>query len=152
MILNLTGQKYSQNMEIPVYQSQKKDISVIMNADFLLTLEGRECIIDLSGVGPDMMAMLRENQFSILSLAQEEDGGSILLKILNLLKIHFDSRPHDFAATDRDGSRNIQLTIPGIIFSDVKGQNILATGLPIPPEIIHLLAQKGYKILRLRPL
>ena len=51
MVLSLTGQSFSKNIEIPFYQGQKTQFSFLMKADFFLYVHGKEAIIDYSGLG-----------------------------------------------------------------------------------------------------
>jgi hypothetical protein len=50
---------------------------------------------------------------------------------------------------DRDKTRNITLTVPGISFYDQEGKKILATDKKMPEEIVSFLNQKGYNLLEL---
>ena len=68
---------------------------------------------------------------------------------LNLLGVKFDSKPHAFIAAERDESKNVRLMIQGIIFQDNDGQNIFATPLFLPKEIVSFISQKGYRLLQL---
>jgi hypothetical protein len=52
-------------------------------------------------------------------------------------------------ASSRGESRNVKMTIPGIVFQDNHGQNIFASHLRLPDEIVGFLYKKGYKILNL---
>jgi hypothetical protein len=149
MILNLTGQPFSRDVEIPIYKSGKTDFNLIIKAGFFLKIDKKDCIIDLTGFSPDVIALLEEHQFSVLALANEKNPSSIVSKTLGFLGVQFDSKPHDFMAAERDELKNIRLTIPGIIFQDNNGQRIFATHLRIPEEIAIFLSQRGYSILSL---
>jgi LysM repeat protein len=149
MVLTLSGQRFSTNVEIPVYQSKKADFNLIIKADFFLNINGKDCIIDRTGIGADIVSLLKEHQFSVLALSEEKDPSSIVSKTLDFAGIKFDSGPHPFMATEREDSRNIKITIPGIIFRDQNDQTILATHLRIPDELASFLSRKGYKILSL---
>ncbi|MFC1823060.1 LysM peptidoglycan-binding domain-containing protein [Thermodesulfobacteriota bacterium] len=151
VLLNTTGQRFSAGVEIPVYQSRKKDFNLIIKADFLMNIGGRDAIIDLTGLGPDILSMLQEHQFLVLSLAGENDPAAAVSKTLSFLGVRFDSQRHSFSATRRGESRNILVTIPGIIFRDQKGSSVFATHTKLPEELARFLAQKGYKILKLHP-
>jgi hypothetical protein len=146
MLLNLTGQEYKKQVQISVYQSGKGDFDLVINADFLLNMDGKDYIIDLTGLDDQFTSLLKEHQFSVLSLAGEKDPLHIVSSTLKFLGVQFDSKPHHFMATKRDKSKNIMLTIPSIIFRDNNNQNILATPLVIPYEIANFLSQRGYKI------
>lgn len=146
MLLNLTGQEYKKQVQISVYQSGKGDFDLVINADFLLNMDGKDSIIDLTGLDDHITSLLKEHQFSVLSLAGEKDPLHTVSSTLKFLGVKFDSKPHHFMATKRDKSKNIMLTIPSIIFRDNNNQNILATPLVIPSEIARFLSQRGYKI------
>jgi hypothetical protein len=148
-IMNLTGQPFSRGVEIPIYKSGKTHFNLVMRADFLLKVKGKDCIIDLTGLEPDIATLLEEHQFSVLPLAGDKDPSSIVSKTLDLLGVQFDSKPHDFIAAERDQQKNIRLTIPGIVFQANSGKNILATPLTIPDDIALFLSQRGYNILNL---
>lgn len=148
-ILNLAGRNFSSKMEIPIYQSKKSDFNLIVKADFFLNINGRDCIIDLSGLGPDIITLLKEHQFLVLAISGEKSSTVVVTKTLEFLGVEFDSKPHPFLATDRADSNNIKLMIPGIIFQDSNAQNIFATHLRLPPEIINFLTRKGYRVLHL---
>lgn len=148
-VLNLTGQPFSQGVELPIYKSGKTDFNLVMRADFLLKAHGKDCIIDLTGLEPDIVALLREHDFSVLVLAGEKNPSTVVSKTLDLLGVRFDSNRHDFMAAERAQDKNVKLTIPGIIFQANSGQNILATPLEIPDDLALFLSQRGYNILSL---
>ena len=148
-ILDLTGQPFSRGVEIPIYKSGKSNFNLVMKADFLLKVNGRDCIIDLKGLEPDIATLLEEHQFRVLLLAGNKDPSSVVSKTLDLLGVQFDSKPHDFMAAERDQQKNVTLTIPGIVFQANSGKNIFATPLEIPDDIALFLSQRGYDILNL---
>jgi hypothetical protein len=149
IILRKTGQSFSRDVEIPIVKGGDTDFNLIIRADFFLKVRGKDAIVDLEGIGPDMIALLEEHQLKVLSLAGEEDPSSILRNTLEFLGIPLDSRAHDFMAAERGEQKDIRLTIHGIVFQDEEGQNILATHLNIPEEIALFLSQRGYHLLRL---
>lgn len=148
-LLDLTGRSYSAQVEIPVYQRQKADFKLIVKADFFLKIKNRDAIIDLTGLGPEVISLLEEHQFLVLSLATEKNLLSIASMTLGFLGIESHDGPHSFFATNRDDSRNVKLTLPGIIFSDANGNAILATPLSVPDDIAVFLSKRAYRILPL---
>ena len=149
MVLNLTGQTYHRDVDIPIYEAQKTDFNLIVRADFLLPMDGKNGIIDFTGLGPDVVALLREHHYEVLPLAQETYPPAVVSQILKFTGVQFDAEPHAFMATPRDASKNISVTIPGIVFQDNRGQNVFASQLALPNEIAGFLTRKGYKILSL---
>ncbi|MFZ7110844.1 MAG: LysM peptidoglycan-binding domain-containing protein [Desulfatiglandales bacterium] len=148
-LLDLIGQPYSRAVDIPVYQGSEKDFNLMIKADFLCKVLGRDAIIDFSGLGPDILSLLKEHGFSILSLTGESDMIVLISKTLDFLGIGFDAEPRPFMAVKRPESRNIQMTIPGISFQDSSGQSILATPLNLPGAVSGFLSRKGFRVLGL---
>jgi hypothetical protein len=143
---NLIGQPFSPRVEIPVYQSHRPDFQLTVKASFFLKIKGRDAIVDLTGLEPEIISFLEEHWCLYLSLVAEKDPLDMVAKTLKFLDIQFDPGPHSFMATTRNDWRNIKLTLPGIIFPDSRGKPILATSLNLPGEIAAFLSRKGYKI------
>lgn len=149
LVLKLTGHNLSGRVKIPIYKKQKKDFKFTIKADYLFNIGGRQCIIDFSGLGPEIISLLEENRFRVLSLSGEKELSLILKRTLKFLGVKFDSDPHSLLATDRDDTRNVRLTIPGIVFRDRKGRSVFTTHISLPTEIVTFLSQRGYTILSL---
>jgi LysM repeat protein len=148
-VLNLTAQSYSTEVDIPLYEKQKSDFKLSAKADFLLKNREKDTVIDLKGLGPEIISLLKERGFLILSLASEKNPLTIIKRLLRFLDIKFDAGPHYFMATTGPITKNIKLTVPGIVFSDSLGDTLLATPLSLPEEIKVFCSNKGYKILPL---
>jgi hypothetical protein len=136
-------------MELSVFRDQQTDFDLIIIADFLLQIDGQDHIVDISGIGPDIVSLVKEHQFSYLPLVGEADPSVIVARTLEFLGVTFDSSPHAFRAVEREDARNVRLVIPGISFQDTNGGSVLATPLRIPAEIRRLLSRKGFKIMSL---
>jgi hypothetical protein len=146
MTFKLIVQPFSSQVEIPVYQSHRPDFQLTVKANFFLKTKGRDAIVDLTGLEPEIISFLEEHQCLYLSLVAEKDPLDMVAKTLKFLDVQFDPGPHSFMATTRNDWRNIKLTLPGIIFTDSRGKPILATSLNLPGEIAAFLSRKGYKI------
>ena len=148
-LLDLTGRSYSTGVEIPVYQKQKADFKLIIKADFFLKIKGRDAIIDLIGLAPEMISLLEDHEFSVLSMANEKDPLAMVSSTLGFLDIESQNGPHSFMVDNRDDLRNIKLTLPGVVFTDSRGNPVLATQLILPEEIEVFLSKRAYRILPL---
>jgi len=148
-VLNLTGQAFTRDVEMPVIQGQKSGVSLMVKADFFLYVGGKDSIIDFTGIGPDIVPLLKEYKVSVLSLANEQDPTQIVSKILDFTGVKFDSRDHPFTAAGKEDSKNFKLTIPGIVFRDNRGQNVFVSHLKLPDDIAEFLSRRGYKVLSL---
>jgi hypothetical protein len=151
VLLNLTGQRFAKDQEIPVYQRRKSDFNLIIKADFLYNRQGVDYIIDLTGLGAEVVALLRDHRFVLLSLAGEVDPAVVLTKTLDFVDAEFDAESHAILAMNRAETRNVAITLPGISFRNHSGNAIFATQLDLPSGIGSVLSQRGYKILQLAP-
>ena len=148
-VLNLTGQPFTRDVEMPVIQGQKSGVSLMVKADFFLYVDGKDSIIDFTGIGPDIIPLLKEYKVSVLSLANEGDPAQMVSKILDFIGVKFESKPHPFTAGGKEASKNFKLIIPGIVFRDNHGQNVFASHLKLPDDIAGFLSRRGYKVLSL---
>jgi hypothetical protein len=148
-LFNLIGQPFSKDVEIPIYQSEKTDFNLIIKADIFLNANGRDSIIDLNGLGDEIITLLKQHGFSVLSLSLERKPAMVLSKTLTLLDIPFESKPHPFLMADRDESKNVRLMVQGIIFQNGNNQRFFATPLFLPQGIVDFITQKGYRIMQL---
>jgi hypothetical protein len=148
-VLNLTGQTFTRDVEMPVIQGKNSGVSLMIKADFFLYVDGKDSIIDFKGIGPDIVPLLKEYKVSVLSLANEEDPARMVSRILDFIGVKFDSKPHPFTTAGREDSKNFKLTIPGIVFRDNHGQNVFACQLKLPEDIAGFLSRQGYKVLSL---
>ena len=131
------------------YQRNKADFKLVIKADFFLNIQGKDAIIDLTGLAPEVISLLDEHQFLVLSLADEKDPLAMVSKTLGFVGVQSQDGPHSFIAADRSDSRNVKLTVSGIIFSDTYGNAIFATPLNLPNEIASFLSTRAYRILPL---
>lgn len=148
-VLNMVGQDYTQDMEIPVYQSERDDFSLIISPDFFFNRNGMDKIIDITGLGSEIVEMLKEQQLGILQLSSTEGPLSSAQKILEFLEIRFESGRHEFVTTNRDISRNVIMTIPGILFKDKDANEVFITQTLLPDEVADFLTTKDLKIFQL---
>ena len=149
MVLNLAGRDFTRNMEMPLYRDGTGGFRMIVKADFFLYLDRKEAIIDFSGIGDEMIPLLKEYKVSVLSVAAEADPGVIVSRILDFIGVKFDSSPQAFTASGSADSNSIMVTIPGISFQNARGQSVFASSVNLPEEIAGFLSRKGYRVLSL---
>jgi hypothetical protein len=151
-ILRYAGCRYSSKVEIPAFQLRKEDYELIINADFLLQVNGRDSIIDLTGMVPEAVTILKDHQFSILSLSGgDSDPLDAAAKVLQFVEVPINQGPHRFEASCGEGASNISFILHGITFADKEGRTVLATALPLSEEVLSFLGFKGVTVLELEP-
>jgi len=148
-LLDLTGQNYSTNVELPVYQSEKADFNLVIKADFSINSSSRGYIIDLNGLGTDIIDLLKEHQFMVYSISKKKSSFDIVTGTLDFLGIKYEAKPHQFLSTNGPESKNIIINIQGINFRDSNSKDIFATSLKLPRQLIRFLNMNGYRVLQL---
>ena len=148
MVLTLTGQPHEAHVKIPAFESQNDDFKLTVTADFYLTGHGRERVIDLSGLEPEVVALLKERGISVLSLRTERNPLVIVSKTLKFLGWAHKMGPH-ILATAPHGDQNVKLTLSGVVFSSEKGRSVLMTPINLPPGVAEFLYEKGYRVVTL---
>jgi hypothetical protein len=146
-VLNLTGQDFSSRLRIPAYESANSDFRFTIEADFYLKIRGKTHIIDLAGLDPEVIALLRDDGISVLSLKKEHEPLTMVAKTLKFLNVNFQPGPHSFLTNPDDITRNVELTLKGILFYAHNGDSVFVSPLNLPSEIGAFLSQKGYKVL-----
>ena len=146
-VLNLTGRDFSSRLRIPAYESANNDFRFTIEADFYLKIKGKSHIIDLAGLSPDVIALLRDDGISVLSLKKEHEPLTMVTKTLEFLNVNFKTGPHSFLSNPGNVTSNVELTLTGIIFHAHNGDSIFVTPLNLPSEIGAFLSQRGYRVL-----
>ena len=147
-VLRRTGRSFSTHLDIPAFQSRKADLQLIIKADFFLRVGGKDAIIDLTGLSPEVVSFLAEHRFATLPLAGETGPISMTGRLLEFLGVPFDGAPHRFLAAGTEEARTIAFTLPGIVFADAAGAPVFVTDRDIPLQIGAFLSRKGFNILK----
>ncbi|MBL7203957.1 MAG: hypothetical protein ISS63_06440 [Desulfobacteraceae bacterium] len=146
-VLNLTGQDFSTRLRIPAYESANNDFRFTIEADFYLKIRGKSHIIDLAGLDPEVIALLSDDGISVLSLTKEHEPLTMVAKTLKFLNVNFEPGPHSFLTSPGNITRNVELTLKGILFYAHNGDSVFVSPLNLPSEIGAFLSQRGYKVL-----
>ncbi len=149
-LLTLTGRPHGKKVKISAFESRNDDFKLTVTADFHFKSQGKEWVIDLSGLDPEIVALLKENGVSVLSLSKERDALNMASRILAFLGWPHKMGPHTLA-TAPDDKNNIKLTLSGIIFFTEQGHSVFMTPITLPPEVALFLYQKGYRVITLAP-
>jgi LysM repeat protein len=148
-LLELLERPLSKRIKIPIYDNQKTDYNLIIEADFFLKLHGKDAIINLGDLDQKVIDFLQTHRFQVLTLADEKEPLELVKKTLKFLDKDFVEGPHTFQALPKDDTRNIEIIIDGLIFSDHKDKSVLVSPRRLPQEIVNFLAGSELKVIRL---
>lgn len=146
-ILKMTGRPHTTGKEMPAFISQKDDFKLTVRADFYVEDQKNGAIIDLSGLDPKVISLLRDRGVEVLSLSGETRLLTTMSKVLKFLHIRYKEGPHTFDAVPGKTVTNVRLTLQGVVFQDGNGESVIATGAGLPDQIVRFLSQKGYRVL-----
>ena len=150
-LLRLTGRSFSTRVKIPVYQSRRADLRLMIIADFFLKVAGEDAIISLGNLDPEITSFLKEHRFRVLSLAPGEEPQAVVRRTLAFIGQPCDSNPHVFKAGTRGDTPVITLTLPGDVFQDRDDRPVLATRLALPDEMVRFLSLRNFRVMMLVP-
>ncbi|NLD35638.1 MAG: LysM peptidoglycan-binding domain-containing protein [Desulfatiglans sp.] len=139
-ILELAEQPFSGKRDIPIYSEEGSDFNLTIKADYIFNRKGREHIIDMNGLEEDVIKLLKEGGFSVLSLAGETELLKVTGRVLGFLGEEWSDTEQGFYALPKEGQGNVRLIIPGVIYRDIKGRVNLFTFIRPIREISGLLA------------
>ncbi len=148
MVLTLTGHPHDARVKIPAFESRNDDFKLTVTADFYLTAHGKERVIDLSGLDPEIVALLKERGVSVLSLSKETNPLAMASKTLKFLGWQHKMGPHALS-TAPHSKKNVKLTLSGLIFFSEGGHSVFMTPLDLPPEVAQFLYEKGHRVVML---
>ena len=148
MVLTLTGHPHDARVKIPAFESRNDDFKLTVTADFYLTAHGKERVIDLSGLDPEIVALLKERGVSVLSLSKEKNPLAMASKTLKFLGWQYKMGPHTLS-TAPHGQKNVNLTLSGLIFFSEGGHSVFMTPLDLPPGVVRFLHEKGHRVVML---
>lgn len=148
-LLEISGQDYSADKELPVYANGQGDYNLVIKADFSVNISGRDYIIDLSGLGKDVINLLEERRFMVHSISSGDSPSDIVTGVFDFLGIRYDTGQHKFFSINGPETRNIILDVRGITFRDSNLKNVFATSLRMSRELILFLNMNGYRVLQL---
>jgi nucleoid-associated protein YgaU len=148
MVLTLTGHPHDARVKIPAFESRNDDFKLTVTADFYLTAHGKERVIDLSGLDPEIVALLKERGVSVLSLSKEKNPLAMASKTLKFLGWQYKMGPHALS-TAPHSKKNVNLTLSGLIFFTEGGHSVFMTPLDLPPEVARFLYEKGHRVVML---
>ncbi|HIJ20391.1 MAG TPA: hypothetical protein HPP58_05030 [Deltaproteobacteria bacterium] len=106
-------------------------------------------IFDLTGLDPQIIALLKKRQISVLSLVDEKDPLVITDRILDKLQVKSKKGPHKMEAIHDAENKKVAITMPGILFRGVDGKEVLVTPVEVPEEISTFLSKKELGLLLL---
>jgi len=145
-VLSMAGNRFASKEVIPMSRGRKGEFSFSITADYLVHLKGREAIIDMSGIGSDMTKLLEEKGYSVISVEGEKDRTAVIKKVLDFVGISFKEGMHFFTVLPGGEERNFVIEIDGIVFTDARGNAVLATKAEVPFQVALMLERKGVRV------
>ena len=115
-VLDLIGQKYELDLSIPLMgkETTTQDFNLTASAPVYFTRNGRNYVIAPDGLSEEMTALLEKHNFLVVARQTGQDADDLAENILQALGINTESGL-TIKASSRPESRNIELTVPGLL-------------------------------------
>ncbi|MBN1904791.1 MAG: LysM peptidoglycan-binding domain-containing protein [Deltaproteobacteria bacterium] len=139
-ILELAEQPYSLKRDIPLYRGEGSDFNLTIKADYSFNRKGKDYIIDMNGLEVEVITLLNEHGFSVLSLAGEAELLKAAGRVFDFMGEEWSDSGEGFYALPKEAQGNVRLIVPGIIYRDIKGRVNLFTFIRPIQEISGFLA------------
>ena len=145
-VLDLAGQPFAGGVQIPAYQSSSAGLRLVIDADFYLQVNGRDAVIDLRGLPPEIVSFLNENRFMVLPLSGVTDGVAAAEKVLRFIEVPSGSFPeHCIAGLGVEG--NVEVSVRGACFDAGEAGTVLVISSPLPAQLEPLFARRNVTVL-----
>ncbi len=144
LLLTLTGHAFSAREQIPAFLGQKEDFRLVINADFFVKTAAGNIVFDLTGLDPQIIALLKKRKISVLSLVKEQDPSVITERVLQTLNVKSGKGPHKLDAIQDAEGKKVTITIPGVIFKGADKKQVLVTPVDLPEDISAFLSRKDF--------
>lgn len=141
-LLKLAGQDCSKNVPISIYSRESSGLALNVTIDRTFIKDGRKHLIYLQDKSPKLLHLLTKQGFPLLRLTSEEDAVTTIKKVLDFLKIHYQSPIITFATSMAEQENKIWINIPGILFETEEKKSFL-THLDLHQALTGFLAKKG---------
>lgn len=147
-ILNLVGQPFESDMTIPLTPpgTTGQDFNITVQAPIFFSRLGGNYIVLSSGLTPEMQKMLENQRYTVIYRRPGESAQGLALKILSAIGIKTENGLI-VTGYGQSGSRNIELTWPGVLFKN-GGMDLLLTAKTIPATLSPLINRPNLKVVR----
>jgi LysM repeat protein len=145
-VLSMTGMAFDKRVKVPLERGRKGEFSFELTTDYLVHLKGRKAVLDLTGLGADIEALLKEKGYAFLSLAGEKDHQAIVRRMLAFLEIPFLEGRQEFSLLPDSG---VRLAARGMVFADKAGKKVFLTEDPLDPPIASMLGARKVRVARI---
>ena len=149
-ILDLVGQKYETNLSIPLMQGQNSgtDFNFTVEAPIYFTRNGTNYVVSTGEMTDEVEDLLKKNKFKVVASTPAEGSRSLAERLLEAMAIK-TSEGLDVMGSTRPKNLNIEVTVPGLLFT-AGGKQTLLTPTEIPEELAILMAQPSRQVVRYR--
>jgi len=116
--------------------------------NFLRVPHGIDVIIDFETLFGDAKSQIEASNLKVLTVRSDDQPLTIAENILQAINIPYKEDPV-FLGADREVSRAVSITIPGLLISYPPQSHTLLTGVPFERDLYHFLKDKEIRVLKM---
>jgi hypothetical protein len=147
-ILELIGQPYEVDLSIPLMRDDSggDGFNLTVQAPLYFSRSGRNFIVTPNDFSGDVLEALEANGFRVVTIDPREGLSSLAQKTLEAMGIPTEAGL-TIQASSRPKNANIELTLPGLTFSQ-GGRRFFLTPVSPSPLLTPLLDEPGLRVVR----
>lgn len=123
-------------------------IQVRASSNLISTRDGKEVLVDFGDLYGDAIQSIEKTGFKIIQILEKDDLPSIMVKLMEAVRIPFTVNP-SFIAAKSQGIYHARLTIPGFLIEKGGESKILLASVPLHDRIVQFLQEQGILIIRI---
>ncbi|OEU67290.1 MAG: hypothetical protein BBJ57_06405 [Desulfobacterales bacterium PC51MH44] len=144
-LLSAMGYRYTPSVNI-LFPYAGIEIKAVSN---LATKNNkRSFLVDFGELYGDAVDAIEKSGLNVTRVKDNDHFHVIMQKLLDAMDVSYTDDPTFFAA-QRPAIHNTTLTIPGFLIASPEKPKILLSLAPLHDEVMHFLANKGVKIIRI---
>ncbi len=145
-LLDLVGQKYEQDLNIPLVTNGGQDFNLTIQVPVYFARAGEKFVLSLQPLPESMTKLLTEHNFSLITRTKGEKPAEFAARLLKELGIRFD-KGLKISASTRPSGRNLEVDFPGLLL-DLGLRQVLLTPVAVPFELAGVLNKPNLKVVR----
>jgi LysM repeat protein len=144
----VTAMGYSYEPRVP-FSFVYAGVQIETTANIIHGEEALDVVVDFGTFYGDAKSAIEAGGLKVVSIRPEDEALNIVRDILRACGIPFSEDPVFFAA-NREVSKTVSLTIPGVLASHPDQGRTLLTRPPLHPKICDFLTEREIKVLKIK--
>ncbi|MEW6264151.1 MAG: LysM peptidoglycan-binding domain-containing protein [Thermodesulfobacteriota bacterium] len=147
-LLEMVGQRYETDLSIPLLQGggSSQEFTFTVTAPLFFSRAGVNYVVTFNYTAGEVRQLLESHRFKVIARMPGESSQVFAQRLLAAMGLKVESGL-TIMASRRGSSRNIEITMPGVVFQS-GGQEMLLTNSNVPAALSPLLSRPNLKVVK----